>query len=291
MIIVLTGPTGSGKSELALSLAKKLGAAIINADAFQVYQELGIATAKPTAEMMGQAPHFLYDFVPLTSSYNVAEYQQDMRSVLSFCLEKNQNVIIAGGTGLYVKAALYDYEFVEHPEIDMAPYKAMGEEELYKTLCVLDPEAAKKIHPHNRVRVERAIEIFLAGGERKSDIEARQNHRPIYPALFFGLEQERGDLYSRVERRVDAMFEQGLLQETLPLIERYGREAPAFRAIGVKELFPYIDGQCSLDEAKDVIKKNTRNYIKRQMTWFRHQFDLVWVDGEEAILNVLAQNA
>ena len=291
MILVLTGPTGSGKSELAISLAKKLDAAIINADAFQVYQELGVATAKPTRAMMEQAPHFLYDFVPLDSSYNVAEYQQDMRSVLSFCLEKHPNVIIAGGTGLYIKAALYDYEFVEHPEIDMTPYRSMDLEKLYETLVRLDPEAAAKIHPHNRVRVERAIEIFLAGGERKSDMEARQTHRPIYPAIFFGLEYERSDLYERVNQRVDSMFEHGLLEETLPLIEKYGREAAAFRAIGVKELFPYIDGAITLDEAKETIKKNTRNYIKRQMTWFRNQFDLVWVENQDQILDVLAQSA
>ena len=291
MIIALTGPTGSGKSEIALSLAKKRGAAIINADAFQVYQELNIATAKPTPAMMAQAPHFLYDVVPLTEGYNVAGYQADMRSVLNFCLQKGQDVIIAGGTGLYVKAALYDYQFSELPHVDMSAYKAMDDAELYRVLQNLDPESAKKIHPNNRQRVERAIEIYVASGIRKSEAEGQQEHAPVYPATFFGLECEREDIYARVEERVEKMFAAGLLEETVPLIERYGRDVPAFRAIGVKELFPYLDGLRTLDEVKEDIKKNTRNYVKRQMTWFRHQFDLTWVKDEEGILSSLERLA
>ncbi len=287
MILVLTGPTGSGKSDLALSLAKRLGAAIVNADAFQVYQELNIATAKPTPEMRAEAPHFLYDFVPLTSSYSVAEYQADMRSVLGFCTANYPHTIIAGGTGLYIKAALFDYEFAESEAVDMSGYASMSDEELHATLAGFDPKSAETIHPHNRVRVLRAIEIFLSGGRRKSDIEAEQNHAPIYPALFFGLEGDREELYDRVNRRVESMFAQGLLEETIPLIERYGRDARAFRAIGVKELFPYIDGFMSLEDTKALIAKNTRNYVKRQLTWCRHQFDLNWIKGEDEILSMI----
>ena len=283
MILVLTGPTGSGKSDLAIRLAKKLDAAIINADAFQVYQELNIATAKPSQAMRDEVPHYLFDFVPLTSGYNVAEYQSDMRSVLNFCLEKGQNVIIAGGTGLYIKAALYDYEFSPRAEVDLSSYASLSDEELHARLRELDEGSASKIHPHNRQRVLRAIELALSG-ESKSSAEAKQEHRPIYPALFFALNQERSDIYARVEARVEEMFQAGLLEETLPLIEKYGREAMAFRAIGVKELFPYIDGEATLEQTKEAIKKNTRNYVKRQMTWFRHQFDLEWVDSEEDVL-------
>lgn len=288
MILVLTGPTGSGKSELALSLAKRFDAAIINADAFQVYQELSIATAKPTKEMLTRVPHYLFDFVPLTDAYNVAEYQADMRSVLDFCLEKGQNVIIAGGTGLYIKAALYDYDLSNETKVDLSAYQNLSDEELHRQLGELDPVSARAIHPHNRVRVMRAIEICISHGEAKSTLEAKQEHRPLYDALFFGLNRERDVLYEDVGRRVDKMFEMGLLDETLPLIEKYGREQRAFRAIGVKELFPYIDGQCTLEEAKNAIKKNTRNYIKRQMTWFRNQFDLIWVEDEKDILSHLS---
>ena len=287
MILVLTGPTGSGKSELAVSLAKKLGAAIINGDAFQVYQELNIATAKPSKEMRDEVPHYLFDFVPLDSAYSVAEYQQDARCVIDFCLAKGQNVIIAGGTGLYIKAALYDYEFPTVERVDLSRYEAMKDEDLYAELLRIDEEAAAKIHPHNRVRVLRAIEICLSSGEKKSDREAKQNHQPIYEAMFFGLDADREKLYEKVNARVDAMFDAGLLEETVPLIERYGRDAHAFRAIGVKELFPYLDGKISLIEAKETIKKNTRNYVKRQLTWCRGQFDLTYVRNEEEVLERL----
>lgn len=287
MILVLTGPTGSGKSEIAVSLAKRLGAAVINADAFQVYQELNIATAKPSKEMREAVPHFLFDFVPLDSAYNVAEYQEDMRSVLSFCLSKGQDVIIAGGTGLYIKAALFDYDFSPKAAVDLSPYQVLDDDALHAELAKLDPVSAEKIHPHNRQRVLRAIEIFLGGGTAKSELEQKQKHEPLYPVRFFGLNKERESLYERVNERVEEMFDAGLLEETLPLIEKYGRDAMAFRAIGVKELFPYIDGQITLEVAKETIKKNTRNYIKRQMTWFRHQFDVTWVDGEEQILALL----
>lgn len=287
MILVLTGPTGSGKSKLAVSSAKRLDAAIINADAFQVYQELSIATAKPSPAMRMEVPHFLFDFVPLTDSYNVAEYQADARSVLACCQEKGQNVIIAGGTGLYIKAALFDYEFTPKKEVDLSRFDGLNEEELHAELAKLDPISAASIHPHNRLRVRRALEICLSNDEPKSAIEAKQSHQPIYPVLFFGLNKERQALYEDVEKRVDEMFEEGLLEETLPLIERYGRDVRAFRAIGVKELFPYIDGRCSLEEAKDAIKRNTRNYIKRQMTWFNHQFDLTWVEDEKDLLGHL----
>lgn len=287
MIIVLTGPTGSGKSQIAVSLAKKLNAAIINADAFQVYEELNIATAKPTPAMRAEVPHYLFDFVPLTDSYNVAEYQADARSAIDCCLGKGQNVIIAGGTGLYIKAALYDYEFAPKKAVDMSLFENLTDQELHDTLARLDPISAEAIHLNNRLRVLRALEICLSSGEPKSAIEARQSHRLVYPAQFFALTKERQVLYADVEARVDAMFEAGLLEETVPLIERYGRDVRAFRAIGVKELFPYLDGAISLEQAKDDIKRHTRNYITRQLTWFNHQFDLTWIQDENDLISRL----
>ena len=287
MIIVLAGPTGTGKSDLALSLAKRLNACIINADCFQVYQELNIATAKPTLAMRDLAPHYLYDFVPLNSGYNIAEYQQDVRSVLDFCLAKGQPVIIAGGSGLYIRAGLYDYDFAPEAKVDLSAYERLSNEELHGALEKMDGVSAAKIHPNNRRRVLRAIEICLSSGKKKSDLEAEQRHAPLYPATFFALEREREDTYQRVNERVEKMFESGLLEETLPLIERYGREAPAFRAIGVKELFPYLDGKATLAETKEQIKQNTRNYVKRQLTFFRHQFEMTWIKDEEDLLKHL----
>ena len=287
MIIVLTGVTGSGKSELAIRLAKKLNAGIVNADAFQVYEELNIATAKPSVEMMMEAPHFLFDFIPLSSSYSVAEYQADLRSAIVTLEKQGRNVVIAGGTGLYIRAGLYDYRFPSLRKVDLSVYEKLDDEKLFAAALSLDEAEAKTIHPHNRVRLLRLIAMALAG-EKKSEIKQSQSHQPIYDVRFYGLEVDREDIYPRVEQRVERMFEMGLEEEDRRLVEKYGRDCQAFKAIGVKELFPYFDGKISLEEAKADIKKNTRHYVKRQETFFRHQFPINWIKTEEDILNDLS---
>ena len=287
MIIVLTGVTGSGKSELAIRLAKKLNAGIVNADAFQVYEELNIATAKPSLEMMMEAPHFLFDFIPLSSSYSVAEYQADLRSAIVTLEKQGLNVVIAGGTGLYIRAGLYDYRFPSLRKVDLSAYEKLDDEKLFAAALSLDEAEAKTIHPHNRVRLLRLIAMALAG-EKKSEIKQSQSHQPIYDVRFYGLEVDREDIYPRVEQRVERMFEMGLVEEDRRLVEKYGRDCQAFKAIGVKELFPYFDGKISLEEAKADIKKNTRHYVKRQETFFRHQFPINWIKTEEDILNDLS---
>ena len=287
MIIVLTGPTGSGKTKVAIELAKALGGVILNGDAFQVYKELNIATAKPTPEEFMQAPHYLFDFIPLTEAYNVHDYQLDLRGCIAELEKKNVPMIIAGGTGLYIRAGLYDYEFTEDKPVDLSEYESKTNEDLHRFLEKIDPKSAAMIHPNNRVRLLRAIEIYLQTGKAKSEIESTQKHAPIYDVKFFGLQTERAPLYERVNARVDEMFASGLLEETKPLVERYGRDCAAFKAIGVKELFPYFDGLITLDEAIETIKKNTRNYVKRQETFFRHQFDIQWVSSSGEILKML----
>ena len=287
MIIVLTGPTGSGKTKVAIELAKALGGVILNGDAFQVYKELNIATAKPTPEEFMQAPHYLFDFIPLTEAYNVHDYQLDLRGCIAELEKKSVPMIIAGGTGLYIRAGLYDYEFTEDKPVDLSEYESKTNEDLHRFLEKIDPKSAAMIHPNNRVRLLRAIEIYLQTGKAKSEIESTQKHAPIYDVKFFGLQTERAPLYERVNARVDEMFASGLLEETKPLVERYGRDCAAFKAIGVKELFPYFDGLITLDEAIETIKKNTRNYVKRQETFFRHQFDIQWVSSSEEILKML----
>lgn len=287
MILVLTGPTGSGKSALAVSLAKRLGGVVINADAYQVYQELSIATAKPSEAMRMEVPHYLFDFVPLDSDYNVAEYQLDLRGEIHELAKTSRPIIIAGGTGLYIKAGLFDYEFPEEKEVDMSPFESLEEEALYRKAVEIDPEGAKAIHPHNRRRVLRLIQYFLATGKKRSESNAKQKHKPLFDIRFYGLDVERGDLYPLVNERVDRMFASGLEEENRRLIEKYGRAPHAFQAIGVKEFFPYWDGKASLDETKDLIKENTRHYVKKQMTWFRHQFPITWIKGEEDLLSDL----
>ncbi len=289
MILVLTGPTGSGKTSLAISLAKKLNAVIINGDAFQVYRELNIATAKPSEEQRMQVPHYLFDFIPLDEDYNVAGYQKDLRAELAELEKSKTNVIIAGGTGLYIRAGLYDYEFLEQEEIDLSAYEKMDNASLHHALEEMDPRSASAIHPNNRVRLLNAIRIYKTSGKKKSELLDEQEHKPLYPCLFYGVEKERQDLYRLVEERVDEMFDAGLLEETEALVKRYGRTPHAFKAIGVKELFPYFDGEITLGEAKAQIKKNTRHYIKRQMTFFRNQFDITWISNEQELLKDLEE--
>jgi tRNA dimethylallyltransferase len=288
MILVLTGATGSGKSSLAVALAKKIQGEIINADAFQVYQELTIATAVPSLEMRQEVPHHLYSFVPLSEGYDIAAYQKDCREAICDVLSRDHTPILVGGSGLYIRSALYDYDLaLDTSKVDMSPYETLSDGDLHGVLEKMDPLEAAKIHPNNRRRVYRDIEICLASGVSKSALLAEQKHEPIYPTKFFALKRERDELYPLVEKRVDEMFEGGLLEETLPLIEKYGREAPAFRAIGVKELFPYLEKKATLEETKNLIKENTRHYIKRQETFFRHQFPLLYVSSLEEIMKAL----
>lgn len=291
MILVLTGPTGSGKTDMAISLAKKLGGAIINADAFQVYRELNIATAKPSEAQRLEVPHFLFDFVPVSSSYSVYEYQADLRATIADLQEIHKPIIIAGGTGLYIRAGLYDYSFPEEKVVDLSIYEKMDDDTLYAALQKMDPEEAKTIHPHNRIRVLRAIKVYLSSGKKKSEIKAEQKHQPIYDDVyFFGLNAERAPLYERVNQRVEEMFKAGLVEENRALYEKYGEAPRAFQAIGVKELFPYFHGKKSLEECKEEIQKNTRHYVKRQETFFRHQFDIHWITQEEEILDAISSS-
>ncbi len=291
MILVLTGPTGSGKTDMAISLAKKLGGAIINADAFQVYRELNIATAKPSEAQRLEVPHFLFDFVPVSSSYSVYEYQADLRATIADLQEIHKPIIIAGGTGLYIRAGLYDYSFPEEKVVDLSVYEKMDDDTLYAALQKMDPEEAKTIHPHNRIRVLRAIKVYLSSGKKKSEIKAEQKHQPIYDDVyFFGLNAERAPLYERVNQRVEEMFKAGLVEENRALYEKYGEAPRAFQAIGVKELFPYFRGEKNLEECKEEIQKNTRHYVKRQETFFRHQFDIHWITQEEEILDAISSS-
>jgi tRNA dimethylallyltransferase len=288
MILVLTGATGSGKSELAIALSKRVNGEIINADAFQVYQELTIATAAPTEAMKRQVPHHLYAFVPLKQGYDIAHYQKDCRSAIAEVSARGKTPILVGGSGLYIRSALYDYDLsLDTSKVDMAPYENLSDGDLHGILEKLDPVEAEKISANNRRRVFRDIQICLAAGQAKTALLAQQKHEALFPCKFFELDKEREVLYASTGERVERMFQNGLLEETVPLIEKYGRSAMAFKAIGVKELFPYLDHQSSLEETKELIKKNTRHYIKNQYTWFRHQFPIISVTSLEDIIKAL----
>ena len=284
MIIVITGPTALGKTKSAIKVAQAFNAEIINGDAFQAYKELNIGTAKPSEKELASVPHHLYSFIDPTHNYSIAEYQCNLRAKIQELLVKNKNIVIVGGSGLYIRSALYDYEFLPNKEVDLSKFAKMSNEELHKHLEEIDPEQAKIIHFNNRKRVLRAIEIYYSTGETKSSLIEKQEHKPLYDAKFFVRDLNRDELYERINNRVDEMFEQGLVEEVKQLISKYDSELHCFQAIGYKEIIDCLKNNGNLDEAKEFIKQHTRNYAKRQMTFIRHQFNVSFYKDDEELL-------
>lgn len=287
MIIVITGPTCMGKSETAVEVAKAIDAEIINGDAFQCYKEMNIGVAKPSDAYLKQIPHHLYSFVDIDHDYSIAEYQTNLRNEIDKLLSKGKNIVIVGGSGLYIRSALYDYEFEENKTVDMTKYIEMDNRTLHDELRKIDPVEAEKIHMNNRKRVLRAIEIYLSTGSTKSKIISEQEHKSIYDVNFFVRDIDRDELYSRINKRVDLMIEEGLVKEAKSLFDKYGDSPRALQAIGYKELFPYFKGEYSLDEAIELIKQNTRNYAKRQLTYIRHQFPVKYYKNTQDLLEII----
>lgn len=281
MIFLIAGPTGSGKSSLAIRLARAINGEIINGDAFQVYQDLNIGTAKPTLEERSLAKHHLFDFVSPRVNYSVKEYQEDARQIIDTLSKEKKHIIIVGGTGLYQKATLYDFSFATEEKVDMSDLLDKSNDELYEYLKSIDIEATKTIHKNNRKRVLRAIEIYRSHGKTKSEIIASQAHKLLYDVIFVGLDINRDTLYSMINKRVDKMIKDGLLEEVQDLIKKYDIHQHAFQAIGYKELIEYLNGNGTLEEAIERIKKNSRNYAKRQMTYFKNQLPMVWFENAD----------
>ena len=287
MIIVITGPTCMGKSETALEVAKAFNAEVVNGDAFQCYKEMNLGVAKPPKEYFSIVPHHLFSFVDVNHDYSIAEYQKDLRKTVDEILSRGKNVVIVGGSGLYIRSALYDYEFNENPVVDMSSYELMTNEELHKELEKIDPEQAKIIHMNNRKRVLRAIEIFLGQGRTKTDLIESQEHKLVYDAKFFVRNMDREVLYSLIDKRVDKMMEQGLFDEVKTIVGKYGKDCKALQAIGYKELIPVLNNEYSLDRGIELVKKNSRNYAKRQVTYIKHQFPVIFYENTEDLLGIL----
>lgn len=286
MIIVLIGPTASGKSSLAIKLAQYYHAEIINGDAFQIYKGMDIGTAKPSKEEFELVNHHLFSFVEPNVNYSVKDYQTDCRREIDTLQKEKKNIIIVGGTGLYIRAALYDYDFPINEQIDMSKYILLNNEDLHKELQKLDPEEAQKLHCNNRKRVLRSIEICLSNNMKKSDMIAKQSHELIYDNVkFFAPDISRDILYERINNRVDEMFKNGFVNEVKQLITQYDKTSRAFLAIGYKEIIMYLDGEISLDNCIEEVKKHTRNYAKRQITFIKHQFPTIFINDIEDIKN------
>lgn len=275
MIIVVVGPTASGKSHLVEKIYSKFNnPLIVNADAFQIYQEMNIGTAKIKSNNPIFSSYVLLNKKTPDETYSVYEYQKDFRQLVDEAIETNRDIVVVGGTGLYIRAALFDYTFLDAKKnINTPSYEGVSDEELYKKLLECDPVAAKSIHQNNRKRVMRALEIFYESGQTKSGIINAQKHEPIYNNVrFVFLNPPREELYLRIEQRVEEMFADGLIEEVAHLLNKYNLSNTAKAAIGYKETIDYLQGNISLEQTKDIVKKRTRNYAKRQITFFKNQF-------------------
>ena len=270
MIIVITGPTGVGKTKLSIALAHIFDGEIINADSTQIYRGMNIGTAKVTEEEKEGVIHHLIDVKDVRDTYTVYDYQKDARLIIEDVLNRHKTPIIVGGTGLYIKAALYDYEFEE--ETKTYDYNELSNEELYRKLKEIDPQTT--IHMNNRKRIERALTKYQNTGTLGSN----NGNNLLYDALFIGLTTNREVLYERINERVDAMVQNGLIEEARNFYDQKIRTQALMTPICYKELYDYFDGKCSLNEALDLIRKRSRNYAKRQYTWFNHQLPVKWFD-------------
>lgn len=288
-LIVLTGPTAAGKTELSIALAKKLNGAIISADSMQVYKYMNIGSAKIRPEEMQGVRHYLVDVLDPREEFHVARFQQMAKEAMDEIYRNGQLPIIVGGTGFYIQALLKDIDFDEssgelpcRKELEETARREGGAV-LYERLKQVDPESAEAIHPNNVKRVIRALEFYQETGQPISLHNKEQKEKqPPYTYAYFVLNDDRARLYERIDRRVDRMVEQGLVEEVRWLKEHgYDRSLVSMQGLGYKELFPYLDGTCSLEEAVEIIKRDTRHFAKRQITWFKREPDVIWLNQQE----------
>ena len=282
-VIVITGPTAVGKTKLSIELAKKLNGEIINADAMQVYKGLNIGTAKVTEKEKENIPHHLFDIKEVEEEYSIYNYQKDCRKVIDNILRRNKTPILVGGTGLYIKAALYDYKLSE--EKTNNTYDNLKTEEIYKELLKLDKDI--NIDKNNRRRLIRALNYCK---ENNTSISNNKTNKLLYDTIFIGLTTDREILYKKINQRVDNMIENGLLEEVKYYYDKNIKTKPLINGIGYKELYNYFDGLCSKEEAVEKIKQNSRHYAKRQYTFFNNQFsDIVWYDIQKTSLEEITK--
>jgi tRNA dimethylallyltransferase len=282
-LIVICGPTASGKSALAVDLALQFGGEVVSADSMQVYRGMDIGTAKPTPAEMRGVPHHMLDCADIAEEYSAAVYREHARACIADIAGRGKMPILCGGTGLYVSATVYPLDF-NNAVADEAYRRELhefarlhGNEALHRRLGELSLETAAAVHPNNVRRVVRALERLRISG-RKTGAQSIFNGEPLYDMAWIGLKMPRDELYRRIDARVDDMMRRGLLEEVQGLAGRYGRDATAFQALGYKELLEHIDGRSSLDDAIERINRGTRNYAKRQMTWFKRENAIRWFD-------------
>lgn len=284
-VIVICGPTASGKTSLSISLAKKINGEIVSCDSMQIYKEMDIGSAKPTVEEMQEIKHYLVDFVSPEKRYSVSEYKEDASKAIEEIINKGKTPIIVGGTGLYLNSLIYNIQYNEM-EVDLNYRRELekeaeeyGLEVLYNRAKGIDPEAMEKVSANDKKRITRVLEIYNATGRNKTELEKKSRKEVPYNYLIFGINMERSILYDRINKRVDIMLEQGLIEEVKNLINKYSNMPTAMQGLGYKEVKEFLDGNISKEEMIEKIKMETRRYAKRQITWFKRIENIIWLDG------------
>lgn len=284
-LVVLVGPTGVGKTALAVELALMLGGEVVTADSMQVYKGMDIGTAKPTPDEMKGVPHHLIDVVTPDTKFNVARYRELAHEVIADIHSRGALPIVSGGTGLYIRAVLDEFLFPDQGadsklrERLRKQAEEKGNQYLHDRLAKVDPTTAARLHPNDVRRVIRALEVFETTGKTMTEqVAATQSRAPRYRDVRIGLTRPREELYARINRRVDEQLRMGLIDEVRRLRAQYRLEKTALQGLGYKEIIRYLDGECTLDEALETLKRETRRYAKRQYTWFRRDEKIEWFD-------------
>ncbi len=287
-VIVICGPTASGKTALSIELAKKINGEIVSSDSMQIYKDMDIGTAKPTVEEMQGIKHYLIGYVSPEERYSVADYKKDAKKVIKEILGKGKMPIIVGGTGLYIDSLIYEIEYQDikfdekyRKELEQEA-EEKGLEELYKRAKQIDEKAIEKISPTDKKRILRVLEIYHATGKTKTEQEMESRKKEVeFDYQVYALNWDREKLYDRINKRVDIMIEQGLIQEVEQILKKYDKFPTAMQGLGYKEVVDYLNGKYTKEEMIEKIKMETRRYAKRQLTWFRKNKQTKWLNAED----------
>lgn len=297
-LIVLVGPTAVGKTEFSIELAKKVNGEIISGDSMQVYKHMDIGTAKITQDEMSGVPHHMIDILEPDENFSAYEFKNRAQRLIKEITTRGRVPIIAGGTGLYIQSLIYNYDFEDETiseqksleiEAKLDELDQLSNEALHQYLASFDEVSAQDIHPNNRKRVRRAIQYYLKTKKLLSSRKKVQQFTENYDTLLLGIEMSRDILYQRINKRVDIMLKRGLLSEVQQLVDNGYETSQSMQAIGYKEIVPVIKQELSLDEATEKLKQHSRNYAKRQMTWFKNKLDVLWLDREKMSLSLMLE--
>ncbi|MBQ3409494.1 MAG: tRNA (adenosine(37)-N6)-dimethylallyltransferase MiaA [Clostridia bacterium] len=289
-VVVIGGPTASGKTALSIALAKKINGEIISADSMQIYKDMSIGTAKPTIEEMDGIKHYLVDWISPEIRYSVADFKKDAIAAIDEILSKGKTPIVVGGTGLYIDSLIFGIDYNEiNVDLEYRKYlqnliDEKGLEYVYNLAKDIDEKAMKKISINDKKRICRVLEIYKSTGKNKTEMEAESKKNGInYDFRVFAIDMDREVLYNRINRRVDFMIEAGLIEEVANLIKKYPSMPTAMQGLGYKEVIEYFEKKCSKEEMIEKIKQESRRYAKRQLTWFRRNKEIKWIDASNSL--------